>query len=182
MAAAHSVEAPAISVTRGATISGISGATIGVLQPVTDDKANFGYAKFSQAAVGFGTFATMSGSEKFLAKGSLFGRPGRRSLADSISVNTFAGAASGVVGFELSSLLNNGRFSTGAEVGSQAESGAAFGAAFGAVDAKHSRVKLSGETSPEFKKSFPDHNLPSTEKFVKEHYDADKPLKSPILS
>ncbi|MDR3616831.1 MAG: hypothetical protein P4L53_24960 [Candidatus Obscuribacterales bacterium] len=178
----RSAEAPVISVTRGATVSGISGATIGLLQPITDDKANFAYAKFSQAAVGFGTFATMSGTEKFLAKGSLFGRPGRRTLADSISVNTVAGAASGVVGSELSSILNNERFSTGAEVRSQAASGAAFGAVFGAVDAKLSRAKLSDETSPEFKRTFPDHNLPSTEKFVKDHYDVDKPLSSPILS
>jgi hypothetical protein len=179
---AHSAEAPVISVSRGATISGISGATIGVLQPVTDEKANFGYAKFSQAAVGYGTFATMSGTEKFLAHGSFFGRPGRRSVADSISVNAIAGAISGVVGSEISSVLNERRLSSSAELRGQAGSGAVFGAVFGAVDAKLSRVKLKDDTSPEFKKNFPDHSLPSTETFVKDHYDADKPLESPILS
>jgi hypothetical protein len=72
--------------------------------------------------------------------------------------------------------------STGAELRDQARSGAVFGAVFGAVDAKLNRVKLSDDTSPEFKKSFPNHNLPSTEKFVKEQYDVHQPLRSPILS
>lgn len=71
--------------------AGSAGALVEFLQPVTTKKSSFWWAKARNSGVAFGTFATMVGSNHLFDKAGLVGRAGRRSIAESVGVNTISG-------------------------------------------------------------------------------------------
>lgn len=160
--------------------SATAGAAVDLLHPVEDPNANYPWEKLRSAAVAFGTFAAMGKINQRFSDSGFFGRAGRRSLAESITVNAAAGFGGGVVNAELDAWSHGRWHASDGELFSRANSYAAFGAMFGAGE----RVLFKTNPSLRVPKSMEERiaKAPSTEEFVVRMYDGKQPLQSDILS
>lgn len=159
--------------------AGSAGALVDFLQPVTTKESNFWWAKARNSGVAFGTFATMVGTNHLFDKAGIVGRAGRRSIAESIGVNTFSGLTGGLAHTQLDAMGHGklvGKVDDYAKTGMQY---AAFGALFGGAEATLYKARYQLKPAANAPVT---GNLLTSEQWVKEYKAGGEPLQSPLLN
>lgn len=159
--------------------AGSAGALVEFLQPVTTKENNFWWAKARNSGAAFGTFATMVGTNHLFDKAGLVGRAGRRSIAESVGVNTFSGLTGGLAHTQLDAVGHGKLVGNIDDYASNMGKYAAFGALFGGAEATLYRARYSlkpAENAPKTGK------LPTTDQWIMEYQGGGEPLQSPLLN
>jgi hypothetical protein len=157
-----------------------TGAAVDLINPVSPNQENFWHEKLRRAGVAGGTFAVMGGTNNYFANHGLWGRAGRRTLAESVTVNTISGATSGFAHAQLDAMSHGHLFADLNEYGSKMGSYALFGAAFGVAERGLYQAAYTLRPPKGYEKFV--QKAPSTEDFVLNHYNGRTPLESEILS
>jgi hypothetical protein len=123
----------------------LTGATIGLLQPVEGDRDFFG-AKLHSTVTNAAAFGAMSATGHIFEGSRWFGSAGTRSLAQSVGLGAVGGGAGGFVS-SLSGAAIDGKPLSSGEIASTTASWAAFGGLFGAGD--HVLGKVLGKSATE---------------------------------
>lgn len=159
--------------------AGSAGALVEFLQPVTTKESSFWWAKARNSGVAFGTFATMVGTNHLADKAGLVGRAGRRSIAESIGLNTLSGLNGGLAHTQLDAMGHGKLFGNINDYTSNGLKYAAFGALFGGAEATLYRAKYllkPAENAPRT------GSLKTTEQWVMDYKTGGEPLQSPLLN